>query len=130
MVFRALALVHVKYTKEGMPHIENSDGDQAFPDGRQSRVNVSKRPSMRAKNKPNPQAKRLQEPKSVPELPKSRSTRGKSPDEKQREVILLLEHLHCFITDHYGPRCSEFKGGCRICAMWAAYDLVDAMICE
>ena len=64
----------------------------------------------------------------MPELPDVRSAQGKSPEEKQQEVLLLLQHFHCFITDHYGPRCSDFKGGCRICAMWAVYDLVDAMI--
>ena len=55
---------------------------------------------------------------------------SKTPAEKEQETILILQHLHCFIIDHYGPRCSEFKGGCRSCAMWSIYDLVDAMICE
>jgi hypothetical protein len=123
--------VQRKIEKKPMIHIENSDGDQVFPGERQTRAEVSRRHSMQAKkSKSNPDAKLFEEHRRMPELPDVRGARGKSPEEKQQEVLLLLQHFHCFITDHYGPRCSDFKGGCRICAMWAVYDLVDAMICE
>jgi hypothetical protein len=112
-----------------MIQIENPEGDYGFP-GVQARAEVSRRMQAK-KGKSKSEAKPFEEESGrVTERPRGRSAQGMTPEEKQQEVILLLQHFHGFITDHYGPRCSEFKGGCRICAMWAVYDLVDAMICE
>ena len=35
-----------------------------------------------------------------------------------------------YITKHYGERCPEVSGGCCLCAVWAAYDLVDALLVD
>lgn len=52
-------------------------------------------------------------------------------DETERkETDDFFEHFARFITEMYGDRCKETEGGCICCSMWAAYDLVNAMVCR
>ncbi len=38
----------------------------------------------------------------------------------------MIEVQH--VTKQFGPRCSQHFNGCGVCQMWAAFDLVDALI--
>lgn len=35
----------------------------------------------------------------------------------------FLQGFQGFITKHYGPRCPEPCAGCKVCQMWAIYDV-------
>ncbi len=35
-----------------------------------------------------------------------------------------------YIGKNYGERCPDVSGGCCLCSVWAAYDLVDAVLVD
>lgn len=47
-----------------------------------------------------------------------------------RDRAAFMKSFADFITKNYGERCPEVCGGCGTCGMWAAYDLVNALVID
>lgn len=46
---------------------------------------------------------------------------------ERRELFGTIDQ---FIVKTYGERCSEVQGGCSVCAIWAARDVLNATMFE
>jgi hypothetical protein len=40
----------------------------------------------------------------------------------------FLSDMREYLTRHYGERCPDRQPGCKVCQMWAVYDLTEISI--